>query len=159
MLQNVSESRFCMWRALFAIAHADDHVSVDERNFLNSLLEREPFSEAQINILKSDIDYKQDIRVLFSQISNQQDRSDFFQFARTLVWCDGSFGDDEQKIMLELQKIHLKTVDFETLEDSGEIEFDDVDIDVDDDTPHEQTPPLQKRGFVSRLLRFLMGKA
>lgn len=128
MSNKMTESRFFMWRALFAISHADDVVSTEERSFMNRALETEPFSEAQREILKYDIDQRQDIRVLFDKITDQQDRSDFFRHARPLVWADGDFGSDEQKIILELSKIHLKSVDFETFETNKDMKLADEPV-------------------------------
>lgn len=119
----MSESRFFMWRALFAIAHADEVVTQEERNFMNKALESEPFTEAQREILKYDMEQKQDIRVLFSKITDQHDRSDFFKHARPLVWADGDYGSDEQSIILELKKLHVKSVDFESFQAGSDLKL------------------------------------
>jgi hypothetical protein len=123
MSGKMSESRFFMWRALFAIAHADEVVTTEERNFMNKALETEPFTEAQREILKYDMEQKQDIRVLFDKITDQHDRSDFFKHARPLVWADGDYGSDEQNIILELSKIHVKSVDFETFKTNADMKL------------------------------------
>ncbi|MDB5491109.1 MAG: hypothetical protein JWO78_958 [Micavibrio sp.] len=123
MSGKMSESRFFMWRALFAIAHADEVVTAEERSFMNKALETEPFSEAQREILTYDMEQKQDIRILFDKITDQHDRSDFFKYARPLVWADGDYGSDEQSIILELSKIHVKSVDFETFTTSKDLKL------------------------------------
>lgn len=125
MAAKISESRFFMWRTLFAVAHADAVVTNEEIIFMNKILDAQSFTEAQREILKYDMEQKQDIRILFSKITDQQDRSEFFNLARPLVWADGDFGSDEQKIILELNRQHQKSVDYETFETSKDMKLDD----------------------------------
>ena len=43
----VSESRFYMWRTLFAVAHADNVVADEEVEFMAHILEDVEFSDHQ----------------------------------------------------------------------------------------------------------------
>ena len=43
MTNNVSESRFYMWRAIFALAHADHIVTDEEYRFMQKALDTENF--------------------------------------------------------------------------------------------------------------------
>jgi len=152
MSAKVTDSRFYMWRALFAIAHADEVITSEERNFMNKVLDEQPFTDTQREILKLDIEEKQNIRTLFDKISDQQDRSQFFHYARTLVWADGDFGEDEKKIMLELKKMHVQTVDFATFEtDKGMALADDYQ------SPATTRAPAAKDTVMTRILRALSG--
>ncbi len=122
----VDESRFYMWRAVFAMAHADDVVTSEERKYLKGIISREPFNEEQKKILEQDIDTPQDIAEMYLKIEDQNDRSQFFYHARMLVWSDGDFGEQEQKIIMRLKHNHVRTVDFDQL-------LKDMDLSLDDD--------------------------
>ena len=148
MNKTVTESRFYMWRALFAIAHADEVVSSEERNFMHKTLQDHPFSEAQAQILEQDMTVRQDVAELFEKITDPQDRSQFFDFARTLVWCDGDYAEKEQQILLQLNREHVRSVDFASLDKTKSLELDE-----ESHTPHRParaTAPV-KTGFFARL--------
>lgn len=97
-----------MWRTLFAIAHADNIVTEEEIAFMAHVLEDIKFSDAQTSILKDDIHVPKDTEKMFQGISDQNDRIEFFEFARDLVWVDGDFGSEEQSVMIKLYQAHFK---------------------------------------------------
>lgn len=129
-MKTVSESQFYMWRTLFALAHVDRYVSNDELRFMVEALEDVPFLEDQITILKQDIKEPQDVFEMYQNIKDDTDRIEFFRFAHDMVWADGDFGPEEQKIMLKLQEEQVRRTDVSdlvgkvklTLE--GELDFD-----------------------------------
>ncbi len=121
----VSESRFNMWRAIFAMAHADDIVSEEETKFMKEAIERYDFSDKQREVLELDIKSPQHVGTSFSRITDSQDKSDFFTFARLMAWCDGDFDEQEQLILTELKKVHIKTLDFDTLVKDVKLSFED----------------------------------
>ena len=96
----VSESRFYMWRALFALAHADGLVSDEEKEFALSYFDFVPFSEDQKEILNKDLAVPQSVNEMLMGISVDADTADFFQFALMLVWCDGNY-DESERIIIE----------------------------------------------------------
>lgn len=128
MTKTMTDSRFYMWRALFALTHADAVVTPEERGFMNRVLAEETFNEAQKAILEQDMQQKHDVTALFTKITDQQDRSQFFHYARTLVWCDGDFGEEEQQLLLKLQKSHFQSVDFETLGDTQNLQLAEEEV-------------------------------
>jgi hypothetical protein len=121
----VSESEFYMWRSVFAIAHADGVISDMEVQFMHDVLDKYPFSDFQRDILKNDIKDKQDIMSMFSLVSEQEHRSQFFYFARMLCWCDGDFDAQEQEIMTKLKKSHIENLDFDKMISSVNMEIDE----------------------------------
>lgn len=154
----MSESRFYMWRAVFAMAHADNIVTTEEKKYLNGILSTEPFSEEQKKTLRQDMDEPQDIADMFIKIEDQNDRSQFFYHARMLVWSDGDFGEQEQKIMMRLKQTHVRTVDFDQL-------FKDLDLSLDEDQKvriaqdrHRVLDVATPQGLFSRLIRQLSGR-
>lgn len=114
-INQVSESEFYMWRTLFAMSHADDIVTEEERRFMRDALDEIAFSPDQRMTLLDDMDEPQDILEMFSKIGDAQDQARFFKFARELVHIDGDYGSEEQKVMLELISKHVKDVDFDAL--------------------------------------------
>ena len=143
----VSESRFYMWRAIFAMAHADDVITDEERAFMNDTLNTESFSPDQISVLRSDMDIAQDPLEMFMQIEGQVDRSHFFHFARLLCWSDGNFDEQEQKIMLKLKSIHVRNVDINEMIGHVDMELDRKNKDLLQDDIKSGNP------FKSFLLR------
>ena len=154
----VNESRFYMWRAVFAIAHADKVVTPEERKYLNGVLAREHFSDEQKRILEQDMENAQDIAEMFVKIEEQNDRSQFFYHARMVVWSDGDFGEQEQKIMTRLKQTHISTLDFDKVMSDLDLSLDedqkakistDRAIVLDSDQPH---------GFFRRMLKQISGR-
>lgn len=123
----VSESVFNMWRAVFALAHADDEVSKEEQRFMYKVLVEENFSAAQKLRLENDMEYPQDISEMFKGISEQEDRSRFFYLARLMCWSDGNFDEQEQKIMIHLKHLHNADVDFDRMLSNNDLELDEED--------------------------------
>lgn len=123
--KTITDSQFYMWRTLFAIAHVDNTVSDEEVRFMAEALEDVPFSEEQRAVLTDDIRHPKKIAEMFAGVTDMLDQARFFKFAHGLVWADGNFGKDEQKIMLELGKAHVKVVDMDKLVGKIDLEFED----------------------------------
>lgn len=126
MSQNgVSESKFYMWRAVFALAHADHIVTEEEQKFMVRILATEGFSEEQETILRQDMETAQEVGNMFLKVGDPEDRSQFFYFARMLLWSDGDFAQQEQKLLTELGKDHFKSVDFDHMLGTVDMELED----------------------------------
>lgn len=125
MTSGVSESQFYMWRTLFAVAHADDVVTKEEVEFMAHVLEDVNFSEEQTAVLKDDIVNAKDIEQMFEGITNQDDRTRFFELARDLVWIDGDFGSAEQGVMIRLFQNHFRQTDVDDLIGKVKLELED----------------------------------
>ncbi|MCD8496606.1 MAG: TerB family tellurite resistance protein [Alphaproteobacteria bacterium] len=115
MSDKVTDSQFAMWRTLFALAHVDRFVSNDELRFMAEALEDIPFSDDQKSILTQDIKEPQDVFEMYLNIEDDTDRIEFFRFAHDMVWVDGDFGPEEQKIMLKLQEEQVRRTDISDL--------------------------------------------
>lgn len=48
---------------------------------------------------------------MYCEIKDDTDRIEFFRFAHDMVWADGDFGPEEQKIMLKLQTEQVRRTD------------------------------------------------
>ncbi len=153
----ISPSAFAMWRTVFALAHAAEVVTPEEKSFLEAVLQREPFSDAQKAALRAGLKTPHDIAALFEQITDQEDRTRFFYHARQLVWCDGDFGAQEQEIMTRLERMHVGALDFNRL-------MLNVGLTLDDDQKsriaQERHAVLNKntsQGFWARIFSRLSG--
>lgn len=142
MTDGVNESAFYMWRTLIAVAHADNIVTDEEIEFIARVMEDVNFSDAQTETLKDDIVNAKDVSDMFTGIKNQQDRIQFFEFARDLVWVDGDFASEEQSVMIELYQQHIKETDVDGLIGQTHLEFEE------DSMPRRQpSVPDKKTGF------------
>lgn len=118
------------------------------------VLEGIPLSPEQKAVLEVDARVPQSIEDMFNGITDYNDQSEFFKFARELVLVDGDFGIEEQEVLTRLQKNHLDSANIDDLVGQVNLSFDD------DDAPATPEPTEKKRG-VSALLRdlFLRDKA
>lgn len=123
--KEITASRFYMWRAIFALAHVDNVVTREERSFMNDVLGKVEFSADQRRTLEADMELGQNVADMFARVTDPEDRNKFFYFARMLVWSDGDFGAQEQKIMQTLQKAQLKTVDVDRAVQMVDLQIDD----------------------------------
>lgn len=111
----VSESRFSMWRAVFAMVHADHVVTDEERDFMENYLEQVAFSDEQRKTLREDMSTAQNVDDMFDLITDPEDQGQFFQFARMLVWSDGDFDEQEKLIKERLMARQLDKFDMDKI--------------------------------------------
>lgn len=100
MSASLSNSRFHMWRAVVALAHADHLVNPEEYERIESYLSHVPFSDEQKETLRADVREPQDPAQMFAAITDPSDQSEFFELARILCWCDGD-ADAQEKAVIE----------------------------------------------------------
>ena len=115
MSNQITESQFYMWRAVFALAHADDVVTDEELRFMVEAIEDVPFSDLQKGILQGDVKEPQSVEEMFLKITEPVDQAGFFKFASQIVHIDGDFGEEEQAVMLKLKQMHLREMDVDAL--------------------------------------------
>ena len=151
MSAQVTDSQFCMWRAIFALAHADDIVTDEELRFMSEVLEDIPFSDEQQAILKQDATEQQSVEVMFQRITDPVDQAEFFKFASKLAHIDGDFGDEEQEVMLRVKQIHLANVDIDELVGKVELGFDEDNV-ADEAPDFKSTVHSYRQKFLDKLL-------
>lgn len=149
--RSVDESQFNMWRTLFAMTHADDVVTDEEVRFMMEALEDLPFSKEQRDVLEDDIYNPKDIVEMFRKIDNPTRQAEFFKFARTLVWIDGDYGEEEQEIMLKLKQEHIQNVNIDNLIGKVDIELEDANAENFQDNTDGSD---QKRDIKSTIFSF-----
>jgi len=96
--QELPQSRFTMWRAVIAMVHADGVVTPHELSFINDNIKGLSLSEAQLNMIAEDLQIPQDTYDMYAQITKDEDKRDFFVFARALSWSDGEAAKSFKKL-------------------------------------------------------------
>ncbi len=146
MTKEVSDSQFYMWRTLFSIAHADNVVTDEEIEFMAHIMEDIDFSEEQTATLKDDIVNPKDVEKMFQGITTADDRMQFFNFARDLVWIDGDFGSEEQGVMLKLFQTHMDDTNIDDLVGHVPLELEE------DKRPVANQEKAQEKASVSSMI-------
>lgn len=121
MSEGLNDSRFYMWRAVVAMAHADGVVTPHEMAFINDYIKDMSLSAQQLEIIGQDLHTPQDTYEMFAHISDLQDKRDFFALARALSWCDGDYDEQEKHIIDCLEESHIDNENRNLLEESREI--------------------------------------
>lgn len=145
--QGITESRFAMWRAVTALVHADNVVVPEERAFLNHYLEEVPFSAEQKEALLQDMEEPHDVWDMFPAITEPEDQSQFFLFARMLVWCDGDLDAQEEALLDRLSDLQMQKLDQTALHD--------MIVQTREDSRLERMEDEQ--GSLSRVIKSLFG--
>ena len=116
MSQNeMNDSRFNMWRAVFAMAHVDGKVSAEEIAFAESYIAQAGFSDAQKEVLKADLHAPQKVGEMLAGVSEPSDQAEFFQFSQMLAWADGDYSVQEKAILERLSADQTDKVDADGL--------------------------------------------
>lgn len=98
---------FKLWRAVFSLVHVDGEVADEERSYIEGMMDVFHFSPEQRAEVEADLNTPGDVVGYFKKISSTRHRRQFFIMARTIVWCDGIFHDDE-RAALEAVKDSLR---------------------------------------------------
>ncbi len=152
MSVNVTESQFYMWRAIFALAHADDIVTPEELRFMSEALEDIPFSEEQKSILQRDATQPQSVEGMFKKISDAKDQAEFFKFASKLAHIDGDFGEEEQEVMLRVKRLHLANFEIDDLIGNVNLTLDEDNWEQDNSNSETDTDVSYRTKFINKLL-------
>ena len=143
-----------MWRAVFALAHADGVVTDEEKEYMNEVLASVPFSEEQHATLKEDIYAPRDIVEMFSEISEQEDQALFFKFAKEIVHADGEYDTNEQHVLLRLKAAHVRGTNIDDLVGKIDMEFEEDPVSA---SPHQAEKKCSK-GVVSKFKSIFFGE-
>ena len=103
----ISTSQFYMWRAVIAVAHADDLVQDAERAYLNRVIANmdrvNGLTDDQKSIFAADIETPQKISDLLPYINDPQWRGQLIYFAGMLAHADGTLDPREDDIIKKLR--------------------------------------------------------
>lgn len=123
----INGSQFHMWRALFAVVHADGVVSDEEVRFMAEVMEDIPFSSKQKSVLLGDVAEAQDVEKMYAGITDPVDQAEFFDVARKLVHIDGDYSEEEREVMLKLKELHVRETNVDHLIGRVNLQLEDDD--------------------------------
>ena len=116
----MNESRFNMWRAIVALAHADHKITSEEKDFILDKMKGGPMNAAQADIIRQDLTQSRQVGDFMPLITAPEDRSTVVYYARMLVWSDGEYDQQEEKLVELLRRNALDQVDLDKeLADAG----------------------------------------
>lgn len=144
----LADSKFNMWRAVFAIAHADHEVSADEKEYMMGILDKLILSNEQRSTLKEDIYIPQNPVSLFEKITELDDRIEFFKHAKQLTWSDDQYSAKEQSVIVKLKTMHDQKLEIEDM--VGRVPF---QLEEEKKAVRYEPPKREKgfRGFLKEL--------
>lgn len=119
--EGVSESRFYMWRGVVVMIHADNMVTPQELSFINDYIKDMNLSQEQLDIIHDDLKNPQDTFEIFTKITDEEDKKDFFALARAVAWCDGNFVKQEERIIKLFEEQKLSDENLSYLEGSRDM--------------------------------------
>lgn len=111
MGNNMTDSRFNMWRCLVALVHADHRISPEEKEFFTKRFDKLRLSEEQKSILLNELQNPQKVEDIFNKITDREDKATLIYFARLLFWSDGEFAKQEEKILKHLHASVISGID------------------------------------------------
>lgn len=108
---DVTSSKFAMWRTAVGLAYSDHELTQDEVALLHDAWQNYDFSDEQRAQLEQDLELGVDVKTVFAQITEPQDRAHLINFSYQLFHIDGGFSALEAKISDVLQSRHKDTID------------------------------------------------
>ncbi len=146
-----------MWRAVVAMAHADGVLQAEEEEMIRGYLESVPFTSSQKEIVTSDLHNPQDPARMFDAITEPEDRGQFFEFARMLLWSDGDYDAQEEAIFEKLKGSQMAGLDLgglksavESSREAASVERLQQDMDFRDDAKQRLSFGAALKNFIKR---------
>ena len=93
--EDMTDSEFNMWRAVFAFSLLDNVLSPQGQKLLQPYSKTTEFSQDQNDILMNDYKEPQSVETLYGRITDPKDKERFCALARALAWCGGNLSDLE----------------------------------------------------------------
>lgn len=109
----VSDSRLNMWRAVIALAHADHVLKPEEVKFIEDKIKHGKMDDKQIALLLSDSETPAKLEDVLPKVTEPSDRSMLVYYARLLVWSDGEYALQEERLLDVLRNNALGSIDLE----------------------------------------------
>jgi len=102
-----------MWRAVTNLAHADQRVADEEIAMMLKKLEKLPFSEEQRQQLLKDLEKPAILSYIMPHVTDPVDRGTLVHFARLMVWSDGEFDSEEERLVALFHKNAMSQIDID----------------------------------------------
>lgn len=115
---------------------------------MSEALEDVPFTDQQKEILLKDSRQAQDPEDMFQHVMDVHDQATFFALARNVVHVDGDYGEEEQEIMLKLQRLHVQKKNVDELIGSISLSLeDDSQTSIGAENPLDEKMLKKFKGF------------
>ncbi len=105
------ESKFCMWRCVFAVASVDGVISTKEHEWMWELLRKLKLSRDQSQLLQREIKQPSRIDNLVSKVTEPADRAQLVHLCRVMAHLDELLMEDEASILSTLKEAVEANVD------------------------------------------------
>ena len=151
MSQELSNSRFNMWRGVVSMMHADNIVTPHEKNFVLENTRDVPMTEQQRETLRAELTDPAIIDDVFRHITNPIDKQDFFHLARAIAWSDGHLDQSEAELLKRLSEGSALKQEMEKAFTVTRKEFKEIYLDSAQNTQAKRDPA------VTRMIRHLLG--
>lgn len=143
--QEMTSSKFAMWRAAIGVLHIDGKIDESERRWFQEKIKSMAFTSEQKRILQHDFDQKVDFNMVLPEVTERKDRSFLLHLVRTLSYLDHDYSDKEQDIF---NNLHREIV--------GELNLEEMERDIlESEYDENQTITNDKRSLIGKGLDFL----
>jgi len=122
-MTEISDSRFNMWRAVFAMAHADGKIDPDETDYMDKYLGRLRLGPEQQEQLRREAANPPDMEEVIENVTQPLDRSELVYFARLLAWSDDEMHDDEDVLLAKLNSNAMDKADIAAARQAAQSDF------------------------------------
>lgn len=140
--------KFNMWRCIVAMAHADNIVMEDEKEYLKNIFDKmkdnTDMAEEHYQILLEDIETPQNVDHLMADLNAPECQSQVVYFARVLAHKDGNLHPTEAQLIEKLRANALEGKNLEEIKKqvASNIQEEMVAIELEGDSQRETTGPF-----------------
>jgi len=149
----LTESKFNMWRACVAILIIDNNLDDKEKSWFESKLQQIPFSTEQLDILRDDLRSGLRFEEIIEKVADRRDKAFLLHQVRVLGHLDGNFDKFERDAFVKLETIILKKLDLEGIR--SEIEELDKSSYHEDEVYKSHNESSAIEGLYKSFLKFI----
>ncbi|WP_127716869.1 TerB family tellurite resistance protein [Halobacteriovorax sp. HLS] len=112
----ISDSKFNMWRACLAIISIDGRHSEEEKLWLSERARIVKFSKEQLETLERELKKPVDIESILPLITDKKDLAFLMHQIRVIGNIDGLYDEDEKAAFKKVESIVMKGIDLTSIE-------------------------------------------
>lgn len=117
-MSEATHSEVAMFRAIIALAWADDRLSEEEQERILVYIENNRnLSEAQKKQLRTDIPRPTSMDAVWPEITDVRDRAHVINVADAIFWEDGELCHSEKEVLDRIRSAHIATLDVDAIRD------------------------------------------
>ena len=109
-----SDSRMAMWRGAIALAWVDGTLDAGEKIELSGYFNNNAYlSDEQRARLMEDLEQGVQLKDVWDDITDKEDRANLIDIATTIFWANGSYSPTEHEVYDKMFADHMATIDVE----------------------------------------------